>query len=81
MPKLRNGFAWKDSKMSPTLDRPEVLKIQQEGYRAYLNGQHPKECPYPRQTPEDVERQEAWFRGFAASRTDRARANRATESN
>lgn len=63
--------------MSPTLDRAEVFKCQREGYRAYLDGQRPTSCPYSRETPESVERQEAWFKGFAASRTDRARANRA----
>lgn len=66
--------------MSHMLARKEVFKIQQEGYRAYLQGESPRSVPYSRETPEEIERQEAWFRGFAASRTDRARANRAAAS-
>lgn len=62
--------------MSPKLGNTETLKIQQEGYTAYLQGLQPKDNPYPRDTPENTERQTAWFRGYAASKTDRARANR-----
>ncbi|MGP5022528.1 Rmf/CrpP family protein [Glutamicibacter arilaitensis] len=63
--------------MSHTSISPaETLKIQQEGYAAYLQGIHIRNCPHPRDTPENTERQTAWFRGYAASRTDRARANR-----
>jgi ribosome modulation factor len=63
--------------MSPMLSRAEILKYQQEGYRAYLKGSTPKACPYSLQTEEEAAKQDAWFRGFAASKTDRARANRA----
>lgn len=59
------------------LSRAEILKYQQEGYRAYLNGTNPNACPYGLQTDEEAAKQDAWFRGFAASKTDRARANRA----
>lgn len=61
--------------MSHTLSKQETLTTQQQGYRAYLAGLKPTENPYPRDT--DLERLEAWFRGYAASKTDRARANRA----
>lgn len=54
----------------------ETLKIQQDGYNAYLQGIHIRDCPYPRDTEENLARQTAWFRGYAESRTDRARANR-----
>lgn len=60
--------------ISPT----EILKIQQEGYNAYLQGIHIRDCPYSQDTSENTEKQQAWFRGYAASRTDRARANRKT---
>lgn len=66
--------------MSPMLSRAEILKYQQEGYRAYLNGSNPNACPYSLQTEEEATKQDAWFRGFAASKTDRARANRAANS-
>lgn len=62
--------------MPQEITRPEVLEIQRAGYRAYLSGQSPKDNPYKRETDESVQRQEAWFRGYAASRTDRARSNR-----
>lgn len=56
------------------------MKIQHEGYAAFLAGKTPKECPYGRATAEDVLRQEAWLRGYAASRTDRARKNKEADS-
>lgn len=62
--------------MSPTLSKSEIVTTQQEGYRAYLAGMKPTSNPYPRDSALDLERQGAWFRGYAASRTDRARANR-----
>lgn len=60
----------------PELSRSETLEIQRAGYRAYLAGESPKDNPYTRETEEDIQRQSAWFRGYAASKTDRARANR-----
>ena len=58
------------------IPRNEVLEIQRAGYRAYLAGESPKDNPYKRESDENIVRQGAWFRGFAASKTDRARANR-----
>ena len=60
----------------PLIGRNETMEIQRAGYRAYLAGESPKENPYKRDSPENLERQTAWFRGYAASKTDRARANR-----
>lgn len=65
--------------MSHTSNIAHTLKIQQEGYEAFLQGIHPRDCPYYSDTPENEKNQEAWFRGYAASRTDRARANKATK--
>lgn len=56
------------------MSKQETLATQQEGYRAYLAGLAPTENPYPLDT--EPERKTAWFRGYAASKTDRARANR-----
>lgn len=61
------------SHMSKTTEAAAILRAQDEGYQAYLNGMPIPECPY------DASRAElrtAWVRGYAASRTDRARANR-----
>ena len=62
--------------MPTEITRSEVLEIQRAGYRAYLAGESPKDNPYKRESEESIQRQEAWFRGYAASKTDRARANR-----
>lgn len=62
--------------MQQDLSRAEVLEIQRAGYRAYLAGQSAKDNPHKRESAESIQRQEAWFRGYAASKTDRARANR-----
>ena len=62
------------------IGRNETMEIQRTGYRAYLAGQSPKENPYTRESAESLERQTAWFRGYAMSKTDRARANRAAAS-
>ena len=66
--------------MSHTLSRTEILQCQQEGYRAYIEGKQPTACPYKLSTPEGEAMGDAWFRGYAASKTDRARANRAAET-
>lgn len=60
----------------PLLSRNETMEIQRTGYRAYLAGHPFTANPYKRDSAESIERQAAWFRGYAASRTDRARANR-----
>lgn len=87
-------IVWKVGKMPQELSRAEVLEVQRAGYRAYLAGLSPKDNPYMRkfaaaeQQEQESEgeaairagRQEAWFRGYAASRTDRARANREAAS-
>ena len=62
--------------MPTEITRSVVLEIQRAGYRAYLAGESPKENPYKRESEESIQRQEAWFRGYAASRTDRVRANK-----
>ena len=62
--------------MSRTLSNAEILQCQQEGYNAYLEGQQPTACPYKLGTPEGEAMGDAWYRGYAASKTDRARANR-----
>lgn len=59
------------------IGRNETMEIQRAGYRAYLAGESFRANPYTRESAESLERQTAWFRGYAASRTDRARANRA----
>lgn len=59
--------------MSQTSETTALLKAQDEGYSAYLNGLAIPDCPYDRSAPE---LRMAWARGYAASRTDRARANR-----
>lgn len=65
--------------MSHTSNTAHTLKIQQEGYNAFLQGIHPRDCPYKNDSPENKQNQEAWIRGYAASRTDRARANSNTQ--
>lgn len=62
--------------MSHTSDNAQILKTQQEGYEAFLKGVHPRDCPHKSDSPENKTKQEAWIRGYAASRTDRARANK-----
>lgn len=62
--------------MPTEITRSETLEIQRAGYRAYLAGESPKDNPYKRDTEESMQQQGAWFRGYAASKTDRARANR-----
>lgn len=62
--------------MSPTLSKAEILRCQQEGYNAYLEGKQPTACPYKLGSPKGEAMGDAWFRGYAASKTDRARANR-----
>lgn len=61
----------------PLLGRNETMEIQRTGYRAYLFGQPFTANPYKRESPESIERQTACFHGYAAFKTDRARANRA----
>lgn len=65
--------------MSHTSKAQDILKTQQEGYNAYLQGVHIRNCPYKADTPENTTKQQAWIRGYAASRTDRARANSQTK--
>lgn len=60
--------------MSRTSETTEILQAQDEGYRAYLEGAAIPDCPYDSSTPQQ---RIAWVRGYSASRTDRARANRA----
>lgn len=62
------------SQTSKTAETAAVLRAQDEGYQAYLNGVTIPECPYDSST---AKLRTAWVRGYAASRTDRARANRA----
>lgn len=64
------------SHTSKTTEAAAILRAQDEGYRAYLNGLTIPECPY---TASSAELRTAWVRGYAASRTDRARANRDAE--
>lgn len=66
--------------MSRTSGNVLILQTQNEGYKAYLDGLHPRDCPYGSDTEENQTKQKAWFRGYAASRTDRARANRAAST-
>lgn len=62
------------SQTSRTADTAAILKAQNQGYQGYLDGLHIiHDCPYDRHAPE---LREGWVRGYAASRTDRARANR-----
>lgn len=61
------------SQTSKTAETAAILKAQDEGYQAYLNGVPIPECPYHGSS---AELRTAWIRGYAASRTDRARANR-----
>jgi len=58
--------------MSQTSKTVAILNAQSAGYSAYLNGKHIPDCPY---TSDQPELQHAWARGYAMSRTDRARAN------
>lgn len=57
--------------MSRMSDTTGTLKTQQEGYQAYLDGLHVRDCPYL----DNQELREAWSRGYVAARTDRAREN------
>ena len=66
----------KDSIMSQTSEAAAILKAQEAGYRAYLDGLHIRECPHGMGTDEEQRLGQAWTRGYAASRTDRARENR-----
>lgn len=61
------------SQTSKTAETALILKAQDEGYQAYLNGVPIPECPYDASS---AELRTAWVRGYSASRTDRARANR-----
>lgn len=65
--------------MSLTSKAQDTLNTQQEGYNAFLQGVHVRDCPYKTDTPENTAKQQAWIRGYAASRTDRARANSQTK--
>ncbi|GAB3244374.1 ribosome modulation factor [Arthrobacter pigmenti] len=53
--------------------RKVVIDAQLEGYRAYLSGQAATENPKSR---DDPDQRQAWYRGYASARTDRARANK-----
>jgi hypothetical protein len=66
-----------DEPTQSLIGRNETMEIQRTGYRAYLAGQPFTTNPYTRESAESIERQTAWFRGYAMSKTDRARANRA----
>lgn len=70
----------KDSTMSRTSEAAAILKAQDAGYRAYLNGEHIRDCPHGLKTADEQKLSQAWVRGYAASRTDRARENRAAQS-
>lgn len=59
--------------MSRLSNAPAILQAQTEGYSAYLNGLRIPDCPYDANQPD---LRSAWVRGYAASRTDRAHANR-----
>lgn len=61
--------------MSRTSETAAILKAQDAGYRAYLDGLHIRDCPHSMDTAEEQQRGQAWTRGYAASRTDRAREN------
>lgn len=61
--------------MSRSSSAVQILKAQSEGYSAYLNGLSIPDCPYT-----EPELHSAWVRGYAASRTDRAHANRDSTS-
>lgn len=63
--------------MSPILSRADRDRIQMDGYRAYLAGKRPTDNPYKNTTERGTVSGAAWAAGYAASRTDRARANRA----
>ncbi|WP_026821104.1 ribosome modulation factor [Arthrobacter castelli] len=54
-------------------DRKAFIDTQLDGYRAYLAGTPATENPQPR---DDPNQRQAWYRGYASARTDRARANR-----
>lgn len=70
-----------DGPTEPLIGRNETMAIQRAGYRAYLAGESFRANPYTRESPESLERKAAWFRGYAMSKTDRARANRAAVKN
>lgn len=61
--------------MSQTSRTAAILKAQRAGYQAYLDGLHIRDCPHGLKTDEEQELSQAWTRGYAASRTDRAREN------
>lgn len=65
--------------MSLTLSRAERDRIQMDGYRAYLAGERPTDNPYNNSTERGTVCGAVWAAGYAASRTDRARANRSAE--
>lgn len=61
------------SHTSKTATTAAILKAQDQGYQGYLDGLHIiHDCPYDRHA---LELRQGWVRGYAASRTDRARAN------
>lgn len=66
--------------MSHIVSNVEIGGCQQEGYNAYLEGKEPIACPYTLGTSEGEAMGDAWFRGYAASKTDHARANRAADT-
>lgn len=66
------------SHTSKATETAAILHAQDEGYQAYLNGQTIPECPYDASS---AQLRAAWVRGYAAGRTDRARANREAGSN
>lgn len=70
----------KASMMSPVSRTVALLQTQDEGYRAYLDGLQIPECPHTGASADAVEHRTAWVRGYAAARTDRARANQAAAS-
>lgn len=65
--------------MSLILSRAERDRIQMDGYRAYLAGERPTDNPYSNSTELGTFSGAVWAAGYAASRTDRARANRSSQ--
>lgn len=53
-------------------ERRQIFAYQEEGYRAYLEGKHPRDIPYKHGDPGS----DPWIRGFNQARTDRAIENR-----
>lgn len=70
-------YARKALNMLPTLSKGESAKIEMAGYRAYLAGEPPTANPHKYGSEAETLRSRLWAAGYAASRTDRARANRA----